>query len=589
MPSPEEWSLPLMGLVAGSYRYLADLLYLESCTAGTTPYSWPRGPSPLSVEAFARYLRSYPDKQFVSYILQGLSSGFRIGFSHSSHRLRTRGRNHPSSLANATVVSDQIQLELQAGRLVGPLSQAAVTQVHVSPIGLVPKGHDTGRWRMIVDLSSPNPNSVNDGIQEDRCSLHYASMDDALQLICSLGPGCLLLKMDLKDAYRVVPIHPGDQHLLGISWKGCVYIDRSLPFGLRSAPKLFTAVADAMAWALFSRGIKYVLHYLDDFLFVTPPQEAVSVRRVAEATFEELGVPVATHKTEGPGTQVTFLGFLLDTDAFQLRLPEEKLKRMRELVDGWRTRQSCTRRELESLLGSLSHAAVAVRPGRLFLRQLFGLLSAVSRPFHYIRLNLATRADLAWWAFFLQEWNGVSLLQYRHPLVHVFSDASGSFGCGAVVPNGAWFNQEWPSCWSEKDISAKELIPIVLAAALWGPHWPGKQVLFHTDNLAVVQVIKNMNAANQLLCNLLRCLYFYAAHYRFTFTAEHIPGVKNVAADALSRDNLPLFHSLFPQVPRHTIPHTLAQLLLLQIPDWNSGSWMSQFRGSLLPDFPRRQ
>ena len=107
MPSPEEWSLPLMGLVAGRYRYLADLLYLESCTAAIMPYSWPRGPSPLSVEVFARHLRSYPDKQFVSYILRGLSSGFRIGFSHSSHRLRTRGRNHPSSLANATVVSDQ--------------------------------------------------------------------------------------------------------------------------------------------------------------------------------------------------------------------------------------------------------------------------------------------------------------------------------------------------------------------------------------------------------------------------------------------------------------------------------------------------
>ena len=183
----------------------------------------------------------------------------------------------------------------------------------------------------------------------------------------------------------------------------------------------------------------------------------------------------------------------------------------------------------------------------------------------------------------------MSLLQYRLPLVHVFSDASGFFGCGAVVPNGAWFNQEWPSCWSEKDITAKELIPIVLAAALWGPHWLGKQVLFHTDNLAVVQVVRNMNATDQLLCNLLRCLYFYAAHYHFSFMAEHIPGVKNVAADTLSRDNLPLFHSLFPQVPQHTIPQTLAQLLLLPIPDWNSGSWMSQFRGSLLPDFPWRQ
>ena len=367
-----------------------------------------------------------------------------------------------------------------------------------------------------------------------------------------------------------------------------MYVDRSLPFGLRSAPKLFTAVADAMAWALFSRGIRFLLHYLDDFLFIVPPgsQEATRIKEMATMVFRELGAPVADHKTEGPSTQVTFLGFLLDTEEFQLKLPQEKLARMREMVHGWQTRRSCTRRELESLLGHLSHAAVAVRPGRLFLRQLFGILQIAPKPYHHIRLNLATRADLAWWSFFLQEWNGVSLFHHGPPSVHVFSDASGSFGCGAIVLDGGWFNHEWPSCWSAKEIAAKELLPIVLAAVLWGPHWAGRHILFHTDNLAVVQVVRNLNAADPLLCNLLRCLYFYSAHYHFTFTAAHIPGVKNVAADALSRNNLPLFHSLFPQVPQHTIPHSLVKLFLLQIPDWNSGAWMTLFRSSLLPASP---
>ena len=99
-----------------------------------------------------------------------------------------------------------------------------------------------------------------------------------------------------------------------------------------------------------------------------------------------------------------------------------------------------------------------------------------------------------------------------------------------------------------------------------------------------------MNATDWLLCNLMRCLYFYAAHALLfhIYGRAHTRG-KNVAADALSHDNLPLFHSLFPQVPWHTIPHTLALILLLQIPDWKSGSWMSQFRGSLLPDTLLRQ
>ena len=131
----------------------------------------------------------------------------------------------------------------------------------------------------------------------------------------------------------------------------------------------------------------------------------------------------------------------------------------------------------------------------------------------------------------------------------------------------------------------KELLPIVLAAILWGSHWAGRHILFHTDNLAVVKVVRNLNAVDPLLCNLLRCMY-YSAHDHFMFTAAHIPGIKNVVADALSRNNLTLFHSLFPQVPRHTIPHSLVELFLLQIPDCNSGAWMTRFRSSLLPASP---
>ena len=118
-----------------------------------------------------------------------------------------------------------------------------------------------------------------------------------------------------------------------------------------------------------------------------------------------------------------------------------------------------------------------------------------------------------------------------------------------------------------------------------GPSWAGKHIIFHSDYLAVVHVVQNLNAADLRLGNLLRCLYFYAAHYHFTFTAAHIPipGVDNVAADALSCDNMILFRSLFPQVPQHTIPHNLVELFLLDIPDLNSGAWMSRFRISLLP------
>ncbi len=72
----------------------------------------------------------------------------------------------------------------------------------------------------------------------------YATVHDAVNIINLLGRDTQLIKLDLKDAYRIVPVHPADYTLLGITWQGQLYLDRALPFGLRSAPKLFNAVAD---------------------------------------------------------------------------------------------------------------------------------------------------------------------------------------------------------------------------------------------------------------------------------------------------------------------------------------------------------
>ena len=135
-------------------------------------------------------------------------------------------------------------------------------------------------------------------------------------------------------------------------------------------------------------------------------------------------------------------------------------------------------REMESLPGHLCHAATAVRPGHLFIHQFFALLPSATKPYHHIKLNLSVRADLAWWLFFLQEWNGVSLFSTGLPSVHIYSEKSGPFSCGRVVPNSAWFNVQWPPSRSSVDITVKELVPVVLAAVLWSPLWRGHHILF---------------------------------------------------------------------------------------------------------------
>jgi hypothetical protein len=121
---------------------------------------------------------------------------------------------------------------------------------------------------------------------------------------------------------------------------------------------------------------------------------------------------------------------------------------------------------------------------------------------------------------FLQHWNGRQFFPRTSPTVKVTSDASGSFGCGAFSDELSWFQLEWPSTWKAIHIAAKELVPIVVAAAVWGPRWHGGCVCFCTDNMAVVEVLRSRTASDATLMHLLRCLVFYAAVYHFDFMGE---------------------------------------------------------------------
>ena len=301
------------------------------------------------------------------------------------------------------------------------------------------------------------------------------------------------------------------------------FIDRALPFGLRSAPKIFSAVADFIAWVLHNHHIAHQLHYLDDFLFLgaPPTDEAQRALDTVLTVFRTLGIPVAVHKTEGPATTLVFLGIILDTLGSQLRLPEDKLARLQTLLDSWCGKKRCRRHELESLLGHLSHAATVVRHGRTFLRQLFSLLSRVRSNHHFVHLDAGARADLQWWRIFLCQWNSRSFFPGSPPSITVTSDASGAFGCGAFSTTHGWFQLSWPSSWHSTNIATKELVPIVLSAALWGPTWARKCVCFETDNMAVVEILRTRTSRDYSLMHLLRCLAFYAAVYNFDFVAPH--------------------------------------------------------------------
>ena len=143
--------------------------------------------------------------------------------------------------------------------------------IHTSPLGVIPEQNKPGKWHLIVDLSSPAGFSVNDGISQECSSMRYTCLDHLTLLVNSVSRGALLVKADIKEAYQMIPIHPDDQHLLGVRWNDYYYVNRRFPFSLHSVPKIFSAVADGFRWILTHYGVTHLLHYLDDFIFLWQP------------------------------------------------------------------------------------------------------------------------------------------------------------------------------------------------------------------------------------------------------------------------------------------------------------------------------
>jgi len=527
-------------------------------------------------------LSKHPDKRFVEFILRGITSGFKVGYNVSEKKeLKSSSYNMLSAMEHPQVVSDYISEEVRAGRvlLVGHKDDPLVKEIHLSPFGVIPKKSKPNKWRLIVDLSSPEGHSVNDGILKELASLSYISVDDVAAVISRLGRGSLVGKLDIKQAYRNVPVHPADRFYLGMEWEGCVYIVAALPFGLRSAPLLFTALADAVQWVVQQEGVRWILHYIDDFITVGAPGSAECSYNMStmERVCHNLGLPVEEKKTEGPATCITFLGIELDTVAMEMRLPAAKLNQLKQTLRRWRGYTSIRKGPLESLIGFLSHACKVVRSGRTFLRRLISASAQVDRKEHFVRLTECVQADLEWWYTFGTAWNGISMMltvNKTHPSCSLTTDASGSWGCGAFSDN-KWFSMKWSLRAPQAHITVQELIPIVIAAALWGRRWSGQTVQVWCDNEAAVSIINTGTSMDLEALHLMRCLAFISAKFQFYLFATHVQGKRNVIADALSRNKMHLFRSLYPQahmLPTE-IPEALLDLLIIRKPDWRSPIW----------------
>ena len=112
------------------------------------------------------------------------------------------------TVENPTVVEEYLAMECELGRVIGPLDPRVFPHIQINRFGVIPKPQQSGKWRLIVDLSYPEGGSVNDGTAPELCSLRYLSVDDAIRVILTLGRGTKLAKFDIRNAYHIIPVHP---------------------------------------------------------------------------------------------------------------------------------------------------------------------------------------------------------------------------------------------------------------------------------------------------------------------------------------------------------------------------------------------
>ena len=508
----------------------------------------------VNISRLKELLADYPDQSLVSSIITGFELGFDIGFKGTLKNISTK--NNKSAELHKQGLTEAIRKEVSRGHTAGPFPTPPFPITHISPLGAVPK--PDGSIRLIMDLSQPKGESINDFISKDEFPCNYTPFDEATRLVLKTGRGCYLTKVDIKHAYRLLPVRPEDWPLLVYCWEGQYYVDLKLPFGCRSSAGIFSDFSDLICWIINNKYHLVVIHYSDDYLLVSPSilSLAMQQKQTLLAVFKYLNIPTAEDKVIGPATDLPFLGIIIDTLKMTIAVPKPKLDATLALLPKWRGRRTATKQQLLSLIGKLHHISIVVRPGRLFLRRLIDLSCTVKEKRHHINLNVEARKDIQWWSDWLPSWNSSSFIPQSRSIknsdIQLFTDASGK-GFGAIHKTN-WIQSRWNLFCGERDVDFQEFFAIYAAAATWGHYWARQRIVFFTDNQPITQIWDKGSTPTPHIMSLVRRLFLLAVKHNFSVAFKYIPGIKNPVADALSRFQMQRFRALKPNAATHPTP-----------------------------------
>ena len=191
------------------------------------------------------------------------------------------------------------------------------------------------KYRTIEHLSFPEGSSVNDGIDPDEFRITYQGADYLESLMRQIGPSTVFWKADIADAFRTIPVRRQDWSMQGIYWQGLFFLDMFLPFGLHSAPFIFTSLMDLFLWICIDKyNLPNLRHFVDDFIYAAHSNNmAWRSFQMFKLTATHFGVPLKPSKFIEPTTTIEYVGLQFDAPNMTISLPEDKKSRLLTIID----------------------------------------------------------------------------------------------------------------------------------------------------------------------------------------------------------------------------------------------------------------
>ena len=449
--------------------------------------------------------------------------GYRIPFVSEPRKLQL-----PRQLCLSNEGKALLEVEIQEMLEKGAIQEARTKgRGFVSNVFLVPKKE--GGQRPVINLKK-----LNEYIHTEHFKMEVIHLLKDL-----LRKGDWMTKVDLKDAYFMVPIRAEDRDFLKFVCRDRCYMFNCLPFGLACAPWVFTKILKPVAAQLRELGVRMIV-YIDDMLIIAETPELLRDHTAGLIyQLENLGFIISYKKCVLEPTQsIDFLGFMVDSTRQELRLPAEKIKKIRAEARKLSASISITARKLSQFLGKLNAATRAVPVAPLFYRSLQASLgrALTSGAQDYsvsMEVTPNMREELQWWEDHLSQWNGRTLVTEK-PAVVIETDAS-KRGWGAtsqgVRTGGPWSRSE-----SNMHINCLEALAAFLAIKCFARNRRSVTILLRMDNMSAVTYVNKLGGTvSQNLTAITKSLWLWCLQKDISFIAEHLPGVQNAIADEESR------------------------------------------------------